>query len=363
MDIRKVSWPYVGNRRLVVGGRQSAVGAWLLGMMFALLISSCAAVPKGSFGALPAPGAPDYAKEANWAALPDRVDNADRRPSAGLPDNQLGSAVDVFFLHPTTYTGDKGQKNWNGPVDDPKLNKKTDDGTILYQASIFNGSGRVFAPRYRQAHLKAYFTKDTASAKKAFEVAYADVKAAFQYYLNNHNDGRPIIIATHSQGTSHGMRLIKEFFDGKPLQKRLVAAYLVGIGVPKDYFQYIKPCETPDEIGCFCSWRTYRRGRMPKWDTEGERMLVTNPLLWRIDNTYASRDYNVGGIAFKFEELRPGICDAEVHDGLLWTRRPRFPGVFAAYKQLPPGDYNLFYLNVRENAFLRMKNYIEMKGH
>jgi hypothetical protein len=103
---------------------------------------------------------------------------------------------------------------------------------------------------------------------------------------------------------------------------------------------------------------------MPKWDTQGERMLVTNPLLWRTDNTYASRDYNVGGIAFKFDDLRPGICDAEVHDGLLWTRRPRFPWSFLLLRSnYHPGDYNLFYLNVRENSFLRMKNYIEMKGH
>lgn len=356
MDIKRVNWP----------GKwiwQPVVVAWITGLAILSSLSSCAVHPKGGYGTLPAPSAPDYSKAENWAALPDRVDNADRRPSEALPDNQLGSAVDVFFLHPTTYTGQKGHNNWNGPIDDPKLNKKTDDGTILYQASIFNGSGRVFAPRYRQAHLSAYFAKDTASAHQAFDMAYVDVKAAFQYYLNNYNDGRPVIIAAHSQGTTHGMRLIKEFFDGKPLQKKLIAAYLAGIGVPKDYFKYIKPCETADEIGCFCSWRTYRRNRMPRWDTEGERMLVTNPLTWTIDTQYAPREKNVGGIAFKFDDIRPGICDAQVHDGLLWVRRPRFPWSFLLLRSnYHAGDYNLFYLNVRENAMRRMINYIQIRG-
>ena len=60
---------------------------------------------------------------------------------------------------------------------------------------------------------------------------------------------RPIIIASHSQGTTHAARLLKEFFDGKDLQYDLVAAYLVGMPVPKDYFKNIKVCETPTEIG------------------------------------------------------------------------------------------------------------------
>ena len=59
----------------------------------------------------------------------------------------------------------KGHKLWNGPIDDGALNLRTDDGTILYQASIFNGAGQIYAPRYRQAHLHAYFTKDKATAK------------------------------------------------------------------------------------------------------------------------------------------------------------------------------------------------------
>ena len=63
---------------------------------------------------------------------------------------------------------------------------------------------------------------------QAIDVAYVDVKASFQHYLDNHNKGRPIIISGHSQGALLAERLIKEFFHNKPLSKQLVAGYLLG---------------------------------------------------------------------------------------------------------------------------------------
>src|SRR5512139_1181819 len=91
---------------------------------------------------------------------------------------------------------------------------------------------RIYAPRFREAHISNYFTKDTIAALKAFDLAFQDVKKAFEYYLNNYNHGRPIIIASHSQGTTHALRLLKEYFEDKPLYNQLVAAYLVGMPIP-----------------------------------------------------------------------------------------------------------------------------------
>ena len=65
--------------------------------------------------------------------------------------------------------------------------------------------------------------KDTSKAGKAFDFAYEDIKKSFEYYLQHYNNGRPIIIASHSQGTTHALRLLKEFFENKPLQ--LVAVW------------------------------------------------------------------------------------------------------------------------------------------
>ncbi|MEL4881666.1 DUF3089 domain-containing protein, partial [Shewanella algae] len=83
------------------------------------------------------------------------------------------------------------------------------EGTILFQASIFNAAGRVFAPYYRQAHISSYYPisqLDSIAAKASFDLAYSDIKKAFENFLQLWNEGRPIIIASHSQGTTHAKR-------------------------------------------------------------------------------------------------------------------------------------------------------------
>ena len=148
---------------------------------------------------------------------------------------------------------------WNANIDDSKINSKTDKESILYQATVFNKYCRIFAPRYRQANLDAFYTKNKKAANAALDTAYQDVKNAFEYYLKHYNNGRPIIIASHSQGTWHAGRLLKEFFEGKPLQKQLVCAYIIGLPVFTNYFSELKPCEDSTSTGCFVSWRTFRR--------------------------------------------------------------------------------------------------------
>ena len=148
-------------------------------------------------------GSPNYAQLDFWAAHPYKKDPSDSVPEPLRASYRPDSTADVFFIHPTTYTQADKKFGWNGVVDDAELNAKTDYGTILSQAGIFNEVGRVFAPRYRQAHISAYYPQnasDSENARKALDLAYSDVKAAFVYYLQHLNNGRPIIIASHSQG-------------------------------------------------------------------------------------------------------------------------------------------------------------------
>ena len=58
--------------------------------------------------------------------------------------------------------------------------------------------------------------------------------------MKNYNNGRPFIIAGHSQGTLHGGKLIKEEIEGTDLMQQFVTAYLVGMPVPENYFKEIK---------------------------------------------------------------------------------------------------------------------------
>jgi hypothetical protein len=231
--------------------------------------------------------------------------------------------------------------------------------TIKYQSSVFNASGRVYSPLYRQAHIRVFFS-DTLLMQKALDAAYQDVKAAFEYYLANWHDGRPLIIASHSQGTVHAARLLKEYVEGKPLQDKLVAAYIIGMPVPKDQFTLIPICDTPDQTGCWITWNTYLHGYSPP---HYEELLnaagSVNPLTWTTDTTWAYWGLNNGGILKNFKKIRPGVSDAQNHRGMLWIQKPRFFGNFLLrWKRFHVVDYNLFYLNIRENAERRVNAYL-----
>ena len=303
---------------------------------------------------------PNYSNLYYWAAHPQKVDPSDSIP-ASLSDRSRDTLADVFFIHPTTYT--RNRDGWNADINDATLNAKTDYSSILYQASVFNQHARVFAPRYRQGHLSAFYA-DSSVSVPVFEKAYADVKQAFQHYLNTYNNGRPIVIAGHSQGGLMAKMLLREFFDGKPLQKQLVAAYIVGWPVLQNYFKELPACATPQQTGCFCSWRTFQEGYRPDYvEKETPPAVVTNPLTWTTDSTYVSRDANKGSILRDFNEVIPATTDARVYGGVLWSKKPKFPGsALFITRNYHIGDINLFYMNLRENverriyAFLGKRN-------
>jgi Protein of unknown function (DUF3089) len=316
--------------------------------------------PATSFADDVHPTAPNYAEERFWAALPTKADNADRTPNRKIIDAQATANADVFYIYPTLYSGkNANETHWNAPVDDPKFCATINEQAILNQASIFNGAAKVYAPYYRQGHLDVYYNANKADCAAALDLAYADVKAAFEHYLAHYNKNRPIIIAAHSQGTTHAGRLVREFFDGKPLQKQLVAAYVVGMAVPDTYFKNIKICETPTETGCYCAWRTFERGFTPDgFYPTGSQFKVTNPLSWRTDTTYISHEASKGSVLYKFKKIMPHLTDAQIHNGMVWCTRPKFFGDFMLPKKLKNyhiGDYNLYYMNVRENAIERAK--------
>ncbi len=307
------------------------------------------------------PKAPDYTQLQYWIAHPDQEDLADVVPGKGqLMQYQESAEVDVFFIYPTIYTGKQDPENpWFADVDDEKLNNRIANSTIKYQATIFNSAGKVYAPLYRQAHLSAYYA-DLKLKVEALEYAYLDVKKAFEYYLKNWNNGRPIIIASHSQGTTHGVKLLKEFFDGKPLMDQLVAAYLVGMPLRRDTFGKIPICESEKETGCWLSWNTNRKGYYPpNHDFWYDDALSINPLNWKSTSEYVTWGENKGGLLKSFKKIRPGLSDAQNKDGMLWINKPRFFGnVLFNWDRYHVLDYNLFYVNTRENVEVRVEKYL-----
>lgn len=330
-----------------------------LTLVVTLLFGSCTAVPRGHFTSDDL-DTPDYSSPLAWSALPDREDNADAIPLREWNDEQENSPVDVFFIHPTAYVGKRGQNQWNAHLQDQKLNKRVDTYPVKYQASIFNSAGKVYAPRYRQGHLNCFYTHKKEDAQLALQLAYNDVSKAFRYYLDHFNSGRPFILAAHSQGSMHAVRLLNEMIDGTPLQQKLVVAYLVGWPVPKDQFINIKPCLTAEETGCFCSWRTVREGYIPEHLHLPEKnILVTNPVSWTTGNTPTGKEDHKGAVLLDFNKLMPGLVTARVYEDFLWISKPKFPGsALLLRKNYHIADYNLFYADVRYNAEQRVKAYL-----
>ncbi len=297
---------------------------------------------------------PQYRHLDYWAAHPWKNDPSDSIPKPLLTESR-DSLVDVFFLHPTTYTD--ARLGWNAGINDSYINAKTDYSSILYQASVFNQHARVFAPRYRQAHLSAFFIKNE-NASASFDTAYADIKNAFEFYLQYNNNGRPIIIAGHSQGAYLGIRLLKEFFDGKPLQQQLVAAYIVGWPVNRNSFDSIPVCSSPGMTNCFTSWRTFRQGYVPGYINNESPAYVTNPLSWTTDPGYVEARNNQGGVLRDFNKIIKQTAGAQIEGNVLWTKKPEFPGAFFfRTKNYHIGDINLYYMNIRRNVEERINSF------
>ena len=304
--------------------------------------------------------APDYADGHNWAALPTRHDSSHAVPSqTRLRDQQATAEADVFFVHPTTYFW---RGSWNADVGNCRLNRYTDKTTIRKQATVFNAAARIYAPRYRQATLYSFFDSTAeGSSRKALALAYSDVRKAFQYYLAHYNQGRPIIIAGHSQGTDHATRLLHEFFDNDPkLRRQLVAAYLIGFKVRPHEYQTIRLCPDSLATGCFVAYNSVATGNeFPPFS----HFAVINPLTWTMDTIRVPASLNRGGVSQRFKGIDPHVTDAKIHDGLLWITPPKpsgyprflLPGLPELRHSYHIADYGLFYMNIRENTKARVQ--------
>ena len=298
---------------------------------------------------------PDYNHLYYWAAHPDKKEPSDSIPLPLINEEHTENA-DVFFLHPTTFTT-KNSKSNNADINDIEINQKTDYSTILYQASAFNASSRIYAPRYRQANLHMYFSTDTIAAKAAFDLAYSDIEKAFNYYLQNYNKGRPIIIAAHSQGTTHAKRLLKEYFENKPLHDQLVCAYLVGIPVERKLYSGISTCNDSTSTGCVISWRTVRNGYTNKnYSTLDSSLIVVNPITWTTAENTIAPEAHGGAILYDFNKIVKHPHQTSLKGNAIFISKPKFKGgAFYFKKNYHIGDFNLFYMNIREDAARRIK--------
>ena len=300
------------------------------------------------------PTAPNYADEKSWAVLPTKYHASFRKYAT---TNIQDLKADVFYVYPTLLM-DKKDVRWNAPIDDEFQNDKVVNTAVKNQASPFATSGKIYVPYYRQAHIKSYSLYNK-GGKEAFEIAYKDVKNAFEHYLKNYNNDRPIIIVSHSQGTNHTTQLLKDFFDNQPLQERLIAAYIPGMGIKPNEFKTIKPMTEPDETGGFVSWNTRKKGTYPKNKTVYNGSVTTNPITWNNSETTTLDEHK--GFLYSNGKLYTKALKIEITDGMVWSTNPKFPLRFfmSFMKNYHAGDINLFWQDIKENVELRTKTWFE----
>lgn len=252
----------------------------------------------------PAPLGPvSYAEQANWLCLPGRADACAVDQSATiiysngrtrlaefrLPRREPD--IDCFYVYPTV-SKDSGLYSDMTPGPEERR-------VIATQFAHFAQSCRLYAPMYRQFTLtalrQAMASDEGAGAlrnapQNELGGGYADVLAAFRYYMANYNHGRGVVLIGHSQGASHLTRLVAEEFDGKPLERYLVSAILLGttIQVPPGQpvggtFHSIPLCQRNDQTGCVITYASFRDVLPPSRDAlfgkggPGTVAACTNP--------------------------------------------------------------------------------------
>jgi pimeloyl-ACP methyl ester carboxylesterase len=239
--------------------------------------------------------APDYRQAANWLCRPGRADacteNLDATVIAADGSRRVERFVpaknpkfDCFYVYPTISNDAGGNSDLVAGPEERRV--------VQLQAARFRSQCRVFAPMYRQVTLSALKAViGGGSANFDRDLAYADVKAAWDAYLANDNGGRGVVLIGHSQGSLILTQLIAREIDGKPVQDRLVSAMLIGSTVPvpegKDVggvFRSIPLCGAGHQFGCVVTYASFRAdfpppadSRFAKGDRAGVEAGCTNP--------------------------------------------------------------------------------------
>lgn len=260
------------------------LATWGLTLGLTLASAACAQAPT-------APAAPnDYGKTENWLCLPGRQDacaidqtttivEADGKTSVEAFKPAADPAYDCFYIYPTVSTDPGGNSDM--------IIDEAERRVVEQQLARFGGQCRLFAPMYRQVTLAALRKVMMGQAAGDGELAYGDVRDAWRHYLASDNKGRGVVLIGHSQGSRILVRLLAEEVDGKPAQKRMISAFILGMNTPVDAagnYGAIPLCLKADQAGCIVTYVSFREtspppatSRFGRTDEQGRRAGCVNP--------------------------------------------------------------------------------------
>ncbi|MCR5323726.1 MAG: DUF3089 domain-containing protein [Lachnospiraceae bacterium] len=279
--------------------------------------------------------------------------------------------VDLFLICPTV---DMNKEN-NMSMSDAKT-KESFLGALNMERGIYEDSTRMYAPYYRQAAMQVY-ELNASDREEYMQIAYKDVSDAFSYFLENENDGRPIILAGFSQGAEMCYRLLEEYFGDDALYDRLVAVYAIGWPLTDELvskYPQIKPAKSADDIGVVVSFDC----EAPEvTDTfiypAGIKAYSINPLNWETWSAKADKSLNLGACFTDYSgqitKEEQGLCGCYIDEkrGILKVTDIDPKDYPAIVPGLPEGayhiyDYQFFFRNLQENVKDRIRSFKEMNS-
>ncbi|MBQ9050658.1 MAG: DUF3089 domain-containing protein, partial [Lachnospiraceae bacterium] len=294
----------------------------------------------------------DYSSADNWVYF-------------GVGDDK---DVDLFLVCPTVDTLDEEFMSLENDV-----MKGYFAGALEMERGLYEESTRMYAPYYRQMAMNGY-ELDLTERERRLAIAYKDVSDAFAYYLENENNGRPIILAGFSQGADMVYRLMEEYFGSEEMQQKLVAAYPIGWACTEDMvkeYPQIKPAQSADDLGVVVSFDC----EAPEVtetiiNPAGQKAYCINPLNWKTDPTPADKSLNMGSrfmkSSGKIKSEAEQLCGCYIDEerGVLKVTdvtSEEYPAVLGI---LPEGayhiyDYQFFFKNLQENVKHRVELYME----
>ena len=286
-----------------------------------------------------------------------------------LEDDKTASA-DVFFICPTVYSGT--DDSFNMDMNDEKV-KSDFLGATNMEKGIYDEDCRFFAPYYRQAGLNVYEMPED-EREKYLDIAYEDIEDAFLYYIDNYNNGQPIILAGFSQGADMSIRLLKECFADEDINSLLVACYAIGWNITDEEineYPHLKFATGEDDTGVIISFNSEAEEVTDSiMIPEGMHTLAINPLNWKTDSTPASKEENIGAcftdydgnIVSEIPNLTGAYIDP-VRGALKVTdvKPEEYPPVLSIFESgiYHIYDYQFFYRNLQENVGVRLESYLK----
>ncbi|MDR2556340.1 MAG: DUF3089 domain-containing protein [Bacteroidales bacterium] len=289
-----------------------------------------------------------YSDRANWQSVADG-----------------SKAVDVFFIYPTVIDTNVPYVSINDTV-----MRYEADKLISRHRGIFDEVANFYAPYYRQLSIPYIASlSDLTRIDSAIDaVAASDCYAAFEYYLEHYNNGRPFIIAAHSQGSIISRRMIlqirkhhSEVFD------RMIAAYLIGFTITPEWLHEagLEFASNATDLGKVITWNLENAGAVAVNPLIfAPDALVINPVNWKTDTTYAAASESLGSKFFGDEFLpgdHIGYADAKINAERrsVQTTTPIPPasdiwpaGILHHY------DYEIYYYDFKKNVEDRVSAYL-----